>query len=300
MRKLVAILILSIGVNSFAAVGGSSFEFLLVGSGSRASAMGEAFTAVSGDVGAPYFNPASGGVMKGSEISFAHLVYLEDTAIEQISIMTPSGKFSLGFGISIGSIPDIERRDDRPTSEPLGMFDEHNFAASFYWAYPVSPRLSIGNTVKFAYEKLDFGSAKAIGADFGAFYTLNPQITIGASVRNIGTKPKFISKSFDLPRELRLGASYRARDDSRFKGVLLAADYILPKWGDGKSKLNFGGEFNHENLVFIRSGYNFGYDSRSFAFGGGLAYRVYFIDYAFVIFKNNLSNTHRITMRIRL
>jgi hypothetical protein len=284
---------------SLAEVGGSSFEFLLVGSGSRASAMGEAFTAVSGDAGAPYFNPASAGVMKGSEISFAHLVYLEDASIEQLSAVTPSGNMRLGINVSVGQVADFERRTG-PTTEPQGTFDEHNFALSAFWAYPISPKWSVGNALKFAYEKLDFGSASAVAADFGVFYTFDPQIAFGASIRNLGTKPKFISESFDLPREFRLGFSYRGAPESALDGVLFAADYILPKWGDGDSRLNFGGEYNYDDIVFFRSGYNVGYDSRSLAAGGGLAYRIYFIDYAYVIFRNNLSNTHRITMRVRL
>jgi len=285
---------------SFAEVGGSSFEFLLVGSSSRASAMGEAFTAVSGDAGAPYFNPASAGVMNGSEISFAHLVYLEDASLEQLSALTLSGKTRLGLNVSVGQVADFERRDERPTTDPLGTFDEHNFALSAFWAYPVSPKWSIGNALKFAYEKLDYGSASAFAADFGVFYTFDPQIAFGAAVRNLGTKPKFISESFDLPREFRLGFSYRGAPETMLDGVLFAADYILPKWGDGNSKLNFGGEYNYDNFVFFRGGYDVGYDSRTLALGGGLAYQVFFFDYAYVIFKHNLSNTHRFTMRIRL
>ena len=300
MIKKALILLLLLNAVSFAEVGGSSFEFMLVGSGSRASAMGEAFSAVSGDVGAPYFNPASAGVMNGSEISLAHLVYLEDASIEQLSALTHSGNMRLGLNMSIGQVADFERRDDFPSSEPLGTFDEHNFALSIFWAYPLSPRWSIGNALKFAYEKLDFGSATAFGTDLGVFYTFDPQIAFGASLRNLGTKPKFISKSYDLPREFRLGFSYRGAPESALDGVLFAADYILPKWGDGDSKLNFGGEYNYDDFVFFRSGYNLGYDSRSLAVGGGLAYRVYFIDYAYVIFRNNLSDTHRITLRIRL
>ncbi len=299
IKKTLALLFLLYSA-SFAEVGGSSFEFLLVGSSSRASAMGEAFTAVSGDAGAPYFNPASAGVMNGSEISFAHLVYLEDASIEQLYALTRSGNMRLGLNMSVGQVAGFERRIDIPEPEPRGTFDEHNFVLSIFWAYPLTPRWSVGNALKFAYEKLDYGSATAVGTDLGVFYTFDPQIAFGASVRNLGSRPKFISRSFDLPRELRLGFSYRGAPESALDGVLVAADYILPKWGDGDSKLNFGGEYNYDNFVFFRSGYNLGYDSRSFAIGGGLAYRIYYIDYAYVIFRHNLSNTHRITMRIRL
>ena len=299
MKKAFVILFLLFSVSS-AEVGGSSFEFLLVGAGSRASAMGEAFSAVSGDAGAPYFNPASAALMDGSEISFAHLVYLEDVSLEQLAALTHSGNVRLGLNIGVGQVADFERRDEIPTSEPLGTFDAHNFAFSVFWAYPISPRWSFGNALKFAYEKLDYASATAVGTDLGVFYTFDPQIAFGASLRNLGTRPKFISESFDLPRELRLGFSYRGAPESRLNGVLVAVDYILPKWGNGDSRLNFGGEYNYDNLVYFRSGYGLGYDSRSLSIGGGLAYRIYYIDYAYVIFRHNLSNTHRITMRISL
>lgn len=297
MRVIIAVLLLY--CSSFAAVGSSSFEFLLVGASSRASAMGEAFTAVSGDVGAPYFNPASAGVMKGKEVSLAHIVYLENASIEQIAGITRSGNFRIGLNMHVGQVPNFERRSDVPTTEPLGTFSEHNFAFTAFWAYPVSPRISVGNALKFAYEKLDYGNATALGADFGVFYTFDPQIAFGASVRNLGTKPKFVEKSYDLPRELRLGFSYRGAPETSLDGLLFAADYILPKWDNGKSKLNFGIEYNYDDFVFVRSGYNLGYDSRSFAVGGGLAYRNYYIDYAYVVFRHNLSNTSRITFRIR-
>jgi hypothetical protein len=299
IKKILAISLLLVST-SLAAVGGSSFEFLLVGSSSRASAMAEASTAVSGDVGAPYFNPASAGLMTVSEVSFEHLVYLEDASIEQLSALTLSGKTRLGLQMSLGQVADFERRGDIPEPEPQGTFDAHNFAFTAFWAYPISRRWSIGNALKFAYEKLDYASATSFAADFGAFYTFDPQIAFGASIRNLGTKPKFISESFDLPREFRIGFSYRGAPESSLDGLLIAADYILPKWGNGDSKLNFGGEYNYQDFVFFRSGYNVGYDSRSFAIGGGVAYRIYYFDYAFVVFRHNLSNTHRITMRIRL
>ncbi len=285
---------------SYAVVGESSFEFMLIGVGARQSAMAEAFTAVSGDVGAPIFNPASAAMMNGTEFSFSHISYLEDVSVEQFSLLTRSGNFRYGLNINIGTVADIERRGNSPTDEPQGTFDEHNVTASFFVAVPVTEKLSIGNSAKIAYEKLDLEDATAVALDIGIFYTIAPEIAIGGSIRNLGTKPKFVSESFELPREYRLGASYRAPKGSRYEGFLLSADLFKPEWGNKSSKFNMGGEYNYQNIVFLRAGSHFGYDSRSIAVGGGIAYQNYFFDYAYVPGKNNLGNTHRFTLRIRL
>lgn len=291
---------LAIGQASMAAVGESSFEFMLIGTGARAAAMGEAFTAVSGDVGAPFFNPASAGKMMGTELSLSHISYIQDVRIEQFSAMTRSRDFRYGISLNVGSVSDLERRDDYPSEEPLGLFDQHNVTFSFFWAVPLSDRLSIGNAAKFAYEKLDLDEASAIALDLGLFYTITPQLALGGSVRNLGTRPKFVEESFDLPREYRLGASYRTPEGSVYKGLVLSADYLKPEWGNKSSKLNIGGEYDYDDLLFFRLGYHFGYDSRSITVGGGISYRIYMFDYAYVPIKNNLGNSHRFTLRIRL
>jgi hypothetical protein len=300
-RVLIAIVAaLVMNRTSMAAVGESSFEFMLIGTGARGAAMAEAFTAVSGDVGAPVFNPASAGKMMGTELSLSHISYIQDVRIEQFSAMTRSRDFRYGISLNVGSVSDLERRDDYPSEEPLGLFDQHNVTFSFFWAVPLSDRLAIGNAAKFAYEKLDLDEASAIALDLGLFYTITPQLALGGSVRNLGTRPKFVEESFELPREYRLGASYRTPEESRYKGLVLSADYLKPEWGNQSSKLNIGGEYNYDNLLFFRLGYHFGYDSRSITVGGGISYRIYMFDYAYVPIKNNLGNSHRFTLRIRL
>ncbi len=291
-------LVFAFSAVGYSAVGQSGFEFMLIGTGSRAAAMGEAFTALSGDVGAAFFNPAALGVMKGREVSFAHIAYIEDVTLEQFAFRSFSGSVRFGGSINVGSVADIERRGQTPSGEPLGLFDEHNFVASLFWAVPAADKLSIGNSVKFAYEKIDLEDASALVLDAGGLYALTPRFTLGISLRNFGTRPKFVQTAFDLPGEFRIGASYRTGDS--FPGMVVGADIVKPQWGDKSAKLNIGAEYKYQNLAFLRAGNGFGYDSRSMAFGGGMAYRNYLFDYAFVPMKHDLGNTHRFTLRIRL
>ena len=285
---------------AFGALGDNSFEFLLIGSGARASAMAEAFTAVSGDAGAPFYNPASAGVMHGSEISFAHAEYLKDATLEHVSAFTEYNKSTFGMNLTVGSVTDIERRGDYPSSDPLGTFDEHNFTFSGFWGRSFTSDFSLGLACKLAYQKLDIQSARAIAFDLGGFYTYSKEISFGAVLRNLGTKPKFTDRAFDSPREFRAGVSYRVVNDEKLNSFIVSADLVFPSWGDEKVKYNFGGEYSYKNIVFGRAGYHGGWYSRSATFGGGLAYQRYIFDYAFVPIKNDLSNTHRITFRIRL
>jgi hypothetical protein len=215
-------------------------------------------------------------------------------------VLSQARRFHYGLGLYYGKVSGIERRGDSPTDEPLGTFDEHNFAASFIWGLPVSERFYIGNSIKWAYEKLDLSSASALGLDFGVLYELNSNLDFGTALRNLGTKPKFDSASFDQPLELRFGVAYHFLPQNRMNGLILDADYILPKWGNDKNKFALGLEYTYHNLVALRMGYDLGYDSRSFSIGGGIAYTNYYFDYAFVPSKNNLSDTHRFTIRIKI
>jgi len=301
MKKTILFIfpLLLAGFNAcFAVVGQNAFEFMLIGAGSRASAMGEAFTAVSGDVGAPFFNPASAGVISGREVSFTHIAYMKDVTIEQFSFLVRRSEFRFGGALNVGRVANIERRGTTPSGEPLGFFDEHDVTAGVFWGLPVTEKLSIGNSVKFAYEKLDLQDASALAIDLGSFYNLTREVALGASLRNLGTRPKFIDESYELPREIRIGASYRRGED--FPYIIVSADYVKPEWGDKSSKFNVGGEYNYQNMAFLRAGGYFGYDSRSISLGAGMAYRNYYFDYSFVPLKNNLGNTHRFTLRIRL
>ena len=301
MRRLITIALLLITASQARAQSGqTSFDFLLIGPSSRASAMGEAATALSGDAGAPYFNPALAAVADNTEFSFMHVAYLTDVTMDHFMAISHSKRFHYGLGLYYGKVSDLQRRDATPTDQPLGTFDEHNFTASFFWALPVTERIYVGNSIKWAYEKIDLSSASALSLDFGGYYSLNPRLAFGLSVRNLGTEPKFDSTSYSQPRELRVGASYDVISGAHANGLTAAADYILPKWGNDKTKFAVGAEYTYQKFLALRAGYDTGYDTRNFSVGAGIAYINYFFDYAFVPSRNNLSDTHRFTFRIRL
>jgi len=301
MRKLILIAVILILPSALWAQSGStSFDFMLIGSSSRAAAMGEAYTAVGGDAASLFFNPATLRLSNRTQFSLMHLSYLNDVTQENFTLASGSESFRFGLGFYYGQTANIERRADIPTDDPLGKFDEHNFVASFSWAIPVTEKINFGNSVKWAYQKIELYDASALALDLGATYNLNSNISLGTSIRNIGTKPRFISKSYDLPREFRLGAAYAVTGQSALSGLLGVADIVLPHWGNQDMKLDLGAEYTYQKLLTLRAGYGIGYESKGLAIGGGIAYQNYDFDYAYTPARHNLSNMHRLTLRVEL
>jgi hypothetical protein len=81
-------------------VGTTAAPFLGIGMGARAVAMGGAYTAISDDIYALYWNPA--GVSQGTRIQtgFTHTEWLVGTQINWAGAIIPAGSFG-SFGVSV-------------------------------------------------------------------------------------------------------------------------------------------------------------------------------------------------------
>lgn len=275
-----------------ASAGRSSFVFLRIGSGSRPVALAEAVTASGDDITSTFYNPALLQTFSGkSQAVFMYNSYFNDVSQNYLGLASKGDNFAVGGYLALGKVANFERRDDRPTTTPLGNFDENNFIGALILSCRYS-RVDAGIAFKYAYEKIDYSSASAIMFDAGLRTPLNDEVTIGGAVKNIGTKPKFENNSYPLPQEYRLGLSYQPA--SFQNAVEFMADVVF--YSDIDSKYNFGAEYKHKRYFALRAGYGAGYDSRGLSIGGGLFYRTFRFDYAFVTYKNNLGNAHRFTV----
>lgn len=296
MRIKIIVMILAIAVFiipelSFASAGSSSFVFLRISSGSRPAALSEAVTASGTDISSSFYNPALLRSFEGNnQAVFMHNSYFQDVSQNFLSLATKSKKYSLGGYLWLGNVKDFERRTN-PSADPEGLFDENHFVSSFSFAYDFD-YLDFGLSLKYAYEKIDYTSASAVMIDAGIYAPITDELSAGAAIKNMGNKPKFESESFPLPKEYRLGLSYKPMYLKQMVEIL--ADAV--SYSDTDSKINFGAEYNHKQYFSLRAGYGIGWDSRGVSFGGGLFYNQYKFDYAFVNYKNDLGNTHRFTL----
>lgn len=158
-----------------------SNEFLAVGVGGRALAMGSAYTAAVNDVTSGYWNPAGLLGVKGDlQVGAMHSEYFAGIAkYDYIGLAKPIDSAStIGFSFIRFGIDNIPNTID--LIDPSGNIDydritsfssaDHAFLISYARALPV-PGLRIGGNAKVIYRRVgSFGKAWGFGLDAGAQY----------------------------------------------------------------------------------------------------------------------------------
>ena len=272
-------------------------SFLKFGMGARAVGMGEAFTAVSGDIYSAYWNPSGLSNLDGVWATFMHNRWFQDISTEFFASAFSLSKNTFAFSFTINSVSDIERRETA-TTEPLSYFDARQVALGVSWARELVPKIDLGFTFKWLYEKIDVHTASGIAFDLGGIYSLRPDVNLGATILNLGPKMKFEKQKYSLPLLYKVGAVY-SKKESRLDGHFnVALDLVKPQ--DDPLRVHTGAEYDFPQNFTLRLGYEFGYDEKGFTFGLGFKIRKYGIDYAFVPYSSDLGNTHRISFNVKL
>lgn len=303
IRELcLGILILALCSTAFGATipedaGTSGLSFLKLGAGARPSGMGEAFTAISGDIFSLYWNPAGIARHDGAEFAFMHNQWFQDVSLEYAAFCTGYKKNVMGLSLTLSQVTNLERREG-PTENPIGYFDEHDLSFALSWARKLNDKLDLGISGKFLYEKIDFSSATGLGFDLGGIYWLRSNIQLGGAILNLGSKMKFEQESFNLPTRYKVGAAYLGHEKYLNGDFILSLDLVKPN--DNDLKVHFGGEYTYKEKFILRSGYQAGYDNKNISLGLGLKIKKYAIDYAFVPFSSDLGNSHRISVNLKL
>ncbi|MCJ7578758.1 MAG: PorV/PorQ family protein, partial [candidate division Zixibacteria bacterium] len=168
--------------------GSSGLSFLKFGIGAKAVGMGEAFTAQSGEVISSWWNPAGLSGIKGIQVSFTHNQWFQDITVEHFTSALSFGKNTLGLSFTMNKIPDIQKRDEVPTPEPIALFVAHDVAFSFSFARSIKEGIRLGLSAKWLYEKIDIHSASGLGFDLGGIYSPKENLKFGLAILNLGQK----------------------------------------------------------------------------------------------------------------
>jgi hypothetical protein len=284
--------------------GTSALSFLKFGTDARAAGMGEAFVSFSDGVTTPFWNPASISGVKGTQVSLTHSQWYQDITAEHFSSAFRAGDNAFGLSLSLGKVPDIERREG-PTTEPLALFDAHDMVLAFSYARHLNVKSAAGVTVKWIYEKIDISSASGMGFDLGGIWSpfsgsersVLGNLSFGAAILNLGSKMKFEREAYSLPTQYRAGVSYFAERERWQSDFHFGLDVVKPR--DDDSKIDLGGEAGLHKTLKLRVGYQIGYDEKALSFGMGVVFRNYAINYAFVPYKSDLGDVHYVSLDVR-
>lgn len=277
--------------------GATGLAFLKLGVGARAGGLGGAFSAVSDDATATFWNPA-GLTYSPTQVIFTHTEWLQDITNEFLAMAFPAFRGTVGLSFYANNVGGIERRLN-PSEEPIGTVAANDIALGFSYAASINSSLKAGLTVKYLYEKIFIESAAGYAFDFGLiFQPFSNPLRVAVVAQNLGSMDKLRAESINLPKTVRLGASYLLALDGIGGTVLLTADGVKVIETDLRG--SFGAEFQFKNRLAVRVGYQTGLSQQ--AFGGGLGVKVnrYQLDYGFTPFGSSFGDTHRFSFTLDL
>jgi opacity protein-like surface antigen len=313
--------------------GTAGAQEVLIPVGARGIATGGAlFPSLSG-VEAIYYNPAGLSVGDRSEAMFSHMSYIADINVSYVAVsanFVDFGAIALSFKtLSFGDIPvtTFEHPDGDGTTYSPGTY-----IVGLTYSRALTDRVSAGFTTKVIYESVMSTSASGMAIDFGVQYRFSSGLSIGASLKNVGTDMQFSgsdlqtktdvpeaglgssqgvyspeTESFQIPSYFELGVNYLHTfnpDNQLLLGTTFRNNNNL------QDELMFGLEYKMMNVLALRSGYDMLVrDAKESVYGLNLGAGVDYkfengiavsFDYAFRSVKDFPTDNHVFTVKLGL
>jgi len=264
--------------------GTSSAQFLRIPVGGRAVALGQAYSALSTDGAAIFWNPA--GMMRSpgrSNYFASRVAWTADIDVDYAAYHRRGQNFAQGLMFGALRSGDILRTDELHQEGTGQYFDANQFFVGASVARAMTDRFSIGATLKYFQENLDQYQTKAFLADLGILYYVGVgDMRVGFTVRNFGgdirpagsppaapdgyvPAPEF--QSFPAPTVGAFGAA-KTWDLSPKLSLLTTADFNHPS--DYSESFRMGGELAVRRQLFLRAGYETNRPEGGLAAGFGL------------------------------
>jgi hypothetical protein len=333
MKRLILIvffLLFSItSVYSQTVIGKYAGEFLAVGVGGRALAMGSAQTAIVSDVTSGYWNPAGLAKMNYPQVALMHEEHFGNLVNYNYGAVAIPYEENMSFGlsvirVSVDGIPDtrnalydsngdgiLDINTDLLDYTKISEFSNADWAAYFTFAKKVSDIFSWGANVKLISRSLAEYNATGIGFDIGAMYQPYDNLFLGANIQDVTTTIVAWSTGRNelITPTAKLGAAYSLNllggtilpavdADIRFENRKYASTFNV---GPVSFDMHAGFEYCYKNIFEVRAGYS---DVKQFTVGAGVRLPKLQIDYSFARINQSeterLPDSHRISLIITL
>lgn len=307
MKKIIYIasisisLIFAVNLNAQTTkTGTTATQVLKFNVGPRAIGMGGAFTAISDDITALYWNPGGTANINSNEAFFNHTALYADVSHDYAAFATKLSDIgTVGLFVSVLSMDEMQVRTIENPEGTGEYFDYNTLVMGVNFSRYLTENFAIGFNVKYISENLWHMSSTGLAVDIGTLYkipVLN-ELRIASSISNFGTKMQLSGRDatvifpsgagnenninsnieldkFDLPLIFRFGISADVIKENESR-LTAAVDAIHPN--DHTEYLNTGLEYAWNEIFHIRAGYNslFEKDSeKGLTFGFGLYYRI--------------------------
>jgi hypothetical protein len=298
MLKKIITIVLLLTISIFAQnAGNAGLSFLKNGVSARNIALSDIGT-LDNNVASIYYNPAVITHLKNPQISFTHQAWVQDLSSEIINANFKLFNIPFAIGVNTTNIGGFEVRT-KPTETPDAVISLNYFYGSISTGISITENISIGTTIKYLYESLFADEATGFGFDFGVVYTkLIDGLTLGASVRNLGSMNELRTEVTKLPSDIRFTTIYKTYVDA-ISSKVTAIGGVQKYLDVDNLHIHLGGEIAYLEQFSLRLGYITGYDSKGLTFGGGILWNNFNFDYAFTPFCFSIGNAHTVTLGYR-
>jgi hypothetical protein len=320
-RSLIALLLVALFAAPVAAqvsIGGA--QSLYIHPGGRPAGMGDAFVSIADDANACWWNPGGLAFLEQTHnVALMHSQLVPDWDDVYYEYASYAQKIE-GLGTIAGSLIYLTYGEQQATTAddpiPFRTFHSYEVIPSIAYGAKIGDNLGVGVNLKFVYVDLapaevtiegQEGSGTTFAADFGALWKLmDGRWNVGGTIQHVGPKIAYIDEEQKdpLPRNLKLGTSYRLLDDE-MNLMIVSFDYnkslvIVEDIADMSTGvvLNVGAEYSYYNLFALRGGYVYDEDGeiKDFSFGMGLRYRNLSFDVANVPQAEGLKRPFRFSL----
>ena len=282
MKRLaitLALLVPALVRAQFNNVGTSAANFLKIPIGSRAEAMGGAYSAVVSDPTAMYWNVAGLAHTAANELLFSQNRWIADLSHTFVGAVFRISDYDR-LGLHVNYL-DIGRMERTTVDEPKGTgatFSAYDFAVGVAYARQLTDVFSVGVQAKYVQQTISVSSASGLAFDVGLQYrsTWN-DLRLAAAIQNFGGDLRILgddlrinvdphpnyganpadvpvlleTKKYPLPISFQFGA---AITPLRTGSVSLTGAVDVRDTRDFNQQVRAGIELGLMNMVFLRAG----------------------------------------------
>ncbi len=313
--------------------GTTGAEQLLIPVGARGIAAGGSFLSFISGVESIYYNPA--GLAKGpsTDIMFSYMSFLADIGVSYFAIGQQIGDFgTIGFSFKTFDFGNIPVTTNESPDGTGSTYSPVFLTIGLTYSRLLTDRISVGTNIKLISEKIMSASATGVAVDVGVQYRFTESISLGATIKNIGTNMSYqgddlsvkteipntglgyspgtyqvITEDFQIPSYMELSIGYQYTIN-QYNKINLASNFVANN--SFEDNINFGLEYNFNDMFFVRGGYNYALEQSSesiysFTIGAGINYKVgdewgFTFDYAYRDVKEFPTANHIFTVGISL
>ena len=295
-------------VCSIAAAGNRSgtvtAQFLKIPVNARATAMGSATVALAEGALSIAYNPA--GTLTVSNVSFGatYNAWFADITHSFIGVAANLQEWgTVGVGVTLLTTDDIAVTTPAFPEGTGELFKASDYAFALSYARQISEEFSLGVSAKYIKSFLynDEIKANAIAFDIGSLYDIPILRTrLGISVNHLGEDLTYINESYSLPTVLRFGTRTTVIEE---ENSLLYAAFQIGRPNDSDEQYNIGLEYVFQQMIALRGGYRFNYDTENWSGGLGVDLNTLGVlgklDYSYTNYKY-LPGTHMFSLELGL